>query len=151
MIERVSDLVLNPSQKVYGKKENRVTHESIKEAVNEEPEEEPEDEDESLTNWKKSKPDAAKCKTCGKEPCTCDKNKKTDKKQENTIMAAESDTSSKMSKFEVRRIQEEITHYLGEVNQKEDLQEKLSELQEIRQYFSANVPPPLLAEIDKEI
>ena len=139
MIERVSDLVLNPSQKVFGRRENRVTHESIKES------------DDS------KKSEITKCDTCGCEmdKCECekssDKEKKSDNKQENTIMAHESDTNSKMSKFEVKRIQEEITHYLGEVNQKEDLQEKLDELQEIRQYFSANVPPKLLAEIDKEI
>ncbi len=145
ILERVSDMVLNPSQKVYGRKENIVRKESIDESLDTQI-------DEKAMN-PKTGPKLKKCKVCGHEFSgsgeLCPDCKDRNIKQENTTMAE--DSNFKMSKHEIRRFREDVTHYLGEIAQEEDLQEKVRELEEIRSYFSPNVAPDLLAEVDKQI
>ncbi len=117
MLERASDLVLNPSQKVYGRKENKITPSNIvKESV--------------INNVSENVQDS-------------------ETPQENITMSEVTNTS-KMSRHEVRRFREDILAYMSEINS-EDLQEKLSQLEEIKSYFSPSVEPKLLAEVEKQI
>lgn len=139
-IERLSDAVLNPSQKVYAKKENKVTRESI---------------EEKAMNPAKE-PKIKKCECCGREhdgkSAFCPDCESKNVKQESTTMGiGESADNSKMSRHEIRRFREDVVHYLGELGEREDLQEKLKELEEIRSYFSPGVASDLLAEVEKQI
>ena len=122
MLERVADVVLNPSQKVYGNNTMKIKKESIKES--------------EIEN--KEKCDVCKC---NKDECKCEK----DIKQESTMIQE----TVKMSTRDLRKFKEDVIEWMSSVP--EDLQEKLKELEEIRSYFSPGVHPDLLAEVNKQI
>jgi hypothetical protein len=143
-LERPADLVLNPSQKVYGKRDNRMSkHESTEQVIKET----------SLH------PDTFKehsCPVCGSlmekdmECPKCDKTKsdKKETKKENAPMAS-SDT--KLSKLEERKFRRDVGVFLEEANKISDPSAKLEQLTEIAAYFSEGMVPDLKEKVDVEI
>jgi hypothetical protein len=127
-LERPADIVLNPSQKVFGKAGMKVTKEStnnLKES------------DESMNDKSEDS-----C-TCGKTPCTC-KDKKDDKKQE-TVM------SIKLDKYSVRKFNEDFDRYFNSALAEKDLPKRLSELEDILSYFDETSEDPRIAKINEAI
>jgi hypothetical protein len=135
ILERVADAVLNPSQKVYGNNTMKVKKESIKEA---------QDTESYSDNQDKESYSIEKCEKCkcDKDECKCDKK---EIKQESTMSQ-----ETKMSSKDLRKFREDVIEWMNSVP-KEDLQEKLKELEEIKSYFSPGVHPDLLAEVNKQI
>jgi len=84
-----------------------------------------------------------------------DDNNVLEAKQESTKPLQESsmkiNDSGKMSSRELRKFKEDILGWMTKVESITDLQEKLSELEEILSYFSEGVAPELKAEIEKQI
>jgi hypothetical protein len=166
-LERPADIVLNPSQKVFGKAGMKVTKESV-DPLNEvkskpwafEPKEDEEIKDTSK-NEVKSKPwafepkedeeikDTSKkekvCEYCHKSyPCDCIKKDKDDKKQE-TVM------SIKLDKYSVRKFNEDFDRYFNSALAEKDLTKRLSELEDILSYFDETSEDPRITKIKEAI
>lgn len=172
-LERPADIVLNPSQKVYGRSENRMArHEAVEET------------DPNLIQ-EFSTPPKAKSSTgsspnwkcpCGKEITgkpiwadgirTCSEecankyadeqhggthhpglNEPYDKKKENAPMSSE----TKLSKLEERKFRRDVGVFLEEADKIADPKEKLAQLEEITAYFSEGIAPDLKEKVDAEI
>jgi hypothetical protein len=147
-LERPADVVLNPSQKVYGtfdmkvdKNKDSLTHESTK---------------------KIEEKDEKKCCVCGakiegetkyfkdSKPCcsqACASADKKDTKKENTPM----NSSEKLSKLEERKFRKDVGVFLEEADRITNPQEKLGQLTEILSYFNEGITPDLKEQVEAKI
>jgi hypothetical protein len=152
-LERPADIVLNPSQKVYGKYDmkvpkspDHVTHESTS-ALNEE--ELPTPENPKCTDCG-CKMDIERAKTFSMCDDCWDKGHLKDKKEtkkENAPM----NSTEKLSKLEERKFRKDVGVFLEEADRIANPQEKLEELEEIRAYFSEGIASDLKEQVDKKI
>lgn len=149
-LERPADIVLNPSQNVFGKYEMKMdkrpaTHESVEELN--EGATCPECGAESMKAPKApGKPMSYKCKSCGHAFSKDEKKESVIK--ETTPMPM---PDVKISKLEEKRFRRDVGVFLTEADKITDPQEKLSQLEDIVGYFNEGVAPDLKEEVDKKI
>lgn len=145
-LERPADIVLNPSQNVFGRYENK-TRESIQETIElNEGASCPKCGGESMMAPKApGKPVSYKCKSCGHAFS------KDGKKEESVTKETTPMPDVKVSRLEEKRFRRDVGVFLTEADKITDPQEKLSQLEDIVGYFNEGVAPDLKAEVEKKI
>jgi myosin heavy subunit len=113
LIERVADIVLNPSQNVFGEAGMKVSRESV-----------------SVSN---------------KDTKLTETTVETTKKEEKTM------SENKLSKMEERKFREDVSIYLTEAERTKDLQDRLSNLNEVLSYFEGVDMPELKTQIEDKV